>query len=148
MDNEEKFEIGVKALIVNEKNEILVLKAGAAELRYEKRDFWDLPGGRIQIGFGIKETLEREIEEELGISGKAVSIINIFDAGISHFKVLRNEERLSLMLVVYKCRLIGKHEFKLSEEHSEYKWANKEETKYLLKTKFSEEFIKRLDNLD
>ena len=61
MGREEKFEIGIKALITNARNEILVLRAGEAELRYEKRDFWDLPGGRIQAGYDIKGTLIREI---------------------------------------------------------------------------------------
>ncbi len=146
MAKETVFHIGIKALIFNERKEVLVLRAGPAELKYQKTEFWDLPGGRIQEGSDIKDTLLREIEEELGVSGREIEIGDLFDASMANFKA-SSDPPLSLMLVTYVCRLKGKHEFKLSDEHSEHRWARIDEAKRLLSNKFAPSFIEKLGKL-
>ena len=144
---EEIFQIGIKAIIINDKNEILLLKSGPAEEEHTKITFWDLPGGRIQEGHTIEDTLRREVEEELGISSDLLKIDGIFDATISNFKKSHHHSNTCLMLIAYKCELKS-NKFKLSDEHSEYGWFSAPEAKKLLSTKFPKNFTDRFDSLD
>ena len=101
---EQKFHVGVKALVRNEAGDILVLKANPATF-YNKKDkaHWDLPGGRINEGGGVKQTLERELGEELGIKGKDLKIGRLFDGGISNITLRVGSEKVGLVLLVYEC---------------------------------------------
>ena len=146
MNEDSKFYIGIKALIINEKNEILLLRAGPEERKHTKIDFWDLPGGRIKANHDIENTLRREVKEELGISEEDIEIDDIFDATISNFRKLHGED-ISLMLIVYRCRLPSIKEFRLSDEHSEWRWINIDEAKKLLGIKFAKSFVEKLDKL-
>lgn len=56
------YRVSLKAVIRNEKNEILVNKELDAT-------FWNLPGGGWDHGETEKEALARELEEEIGYSG-------------------------------------------------------------------------------
>ncbi len=51
----------VRAIIIRDNKILLVKHAG-------QRDFWCLPGGTIETGETIKQTLIRELNEELGIT--------------------------------------------------------------------------------
>ena len=140
---EAKFFIGIKAL-TNKKNKILVLKAGPLETKYTKKNFWDLPGGRIKIGHNVRDTIRREVREELGISSRNLKIMDVFDASVSKFKV----GKFFLMLITYRCKLLNDRiKFKLSQEHSDYKWVDASEAKKLLSTKFANSFIGRLNDI-
>lgn len=61
------YRVSVKALIKNDKNEILVVK--------ESQDFWSLPGGGLDHGAIAQDAIKREIMEELGVSGVEVGEI-------------------------------------------------------------------------
>lgn len=50
------YRVSVKALIKNEMNEILLVK--------EKAPFWNLPGGGLNHGETIHDSLARELQEE------------------------------------------------------------------------------------
>jgi 8-oxo-dGTP diphosphatase len=145
--NEQKFHVGIKALITNEKKEILILKANPKELVDEKAH-WDLPGGRIKEGDSFEETLRKEIKEELGIDGNKVEIVRQISGSISNIKIPVGNEKFGLVLFVYICALKGKHSFVLSQEHTEYKWASVEEAKKLLSVKFSQSFADELDKIN
>jgi 8-oxo-dGTP diphosphatase len=61
---------GACAIIKNSKGEILLGKRAKDSLTYP--DFWGLPGGIIEYGETIKDTIKREIKEELGINSKFI----------------------------------------------------------------------------
>ncbi len=142
--NEQKFHVGVKALILNDKNEILILKANPEELKTRKIPHWDLPGGRIKGNDSIEETLLKEVEEELGT--RKIKILDHFDTHVSNLTIPIENETVSLLLIVYKCKLLD-NKIKLSFEHLEYMWCNIDEAKELLKVKFANSFIEKLDSL-
>lgn len=56
------YRISLKALIRNEKGEILAVKE-------TDRSSWDLPGGGMDHGEDIKLALARELKEEVNLSG-------------------------------------------------------------------------------
>lgn len=69
--------IGVGALIVNEKNETLLLKRG----KKAKNDAgaWCRPGGTIEYGEKATEAIKREVKEELGIDIEIVKFLGYTD---------------------------------------------------------------------
>lgn len=145
METDARFFVGVKALIKNNKNEILILKSGPAELKSTKRKtpFWDLPGGKIMVGeTDIKKTVAREVSEELGVPESALKIGRLFDASVSKFKV-QHGKRIPLMLVTFECKLKGSS-FKLTEEHERFSWIKAPKAANLLSIKFGDSFIKKL----
>lgn len=141
---EQKFHAGVKALIMNENKQILALRINPVDFNRPIEDHWDLPGGRIKENDSIEKTLHKEVEEELGI--KEIQISELFDVCIANYDVLLENESVSLILIVYKCKLPDKKQkFKLNFEHLEYRWASLSEAKNLLSFKFPESFIGKLD---
>ncbi len=57
---DELFRVTLKALIVNDKGEILVVKEVG-------RGWWDLPGGGMEHEESVKEAFARELYEEVGM---------------------------------------------------------------------------------
>lgn len=142
---EQKFHVGVKALIMNDKKEVLVLKANPEDAPTWPHH-WDLPGGRIKETGSIEQTLYRELEEEIGTN--KIEILELFDTCVANHKIPLNGEEISLLLVTYKCKLLDSDQkFKLNFEHLEYRWASINEAKELLKVKFANSFIEKLDSL-
>lgn len=141
---EQSFHVGVKALIVNEKNELLLLKINPDELVGDKRTYWDLPGGRIRGEDSIERTLRNEVEEELGVND--IKILEHFDTHVSNISIPVGNGSVKLLLIVYKCKMLEKN-FKLSFEHTDWKWVPIEEAKQLLKIKFPDSFIRKLETI-
>lgn len=145
MKENAKFHVGVKALIMNDDDKILLIKAGKKVPKVLKQNFkfWDFPGGKIRAEEDVQNALIREVDEELHTKVKP---IEIFDVSISNFRDAK-EKNLFLMLVVYRCKLKGKDKFKLSGEHSEWEWVEREEAKKRLLLKYPKSFVSKLDKL-
>lgn len=110
-----KFYIGVKALIM--KNEKLLLIFDSL------KDYWEVPGGRVEGGETFKQSLARELKEEIGYSGKISSMELIAASRLS--KDIDNSET-TLALLFYQVDLPELGNIRLSEEHTKYEWVNKE----------------------
>jgi len=145
MANDELFNVGVKALILNRKKEVLVLCSGPLESRYSKVRFWDLPGGRIKPGEEIFDALRREVREELGVPPRNLTIGGLFGVARARRRVLGG--KLALLLVTYLSKIKNQKEFAISPEHSEWRWVKPAAAKKLLATKFPRNFLRELDRL-
>src|SRR4051812_19892391 len=102
MSSEDIFHLGIKALIHDQEGKILLLQVNPAKLSGERKDYWDLPGGRIQRGDSIESTLKREVLEETGITEimdiKPVSMV------LSNIRIpTGNDTSVGLILNVYAC---------------------------------------------
>lgn len=62
--------VGVGGLILNKKNEVLLLLRNVDP----EKNFWSIPGGQVEFGEKVEDALIRELKEELGID---VAVINL-----------------------------------------------------------------------
>lgn len=135
---EKLFQVGVKALITDDKGRILVLDSGEWHLKNQERH-WDIPGGRIKEGHSVLDTLQREVEEETGV--KKISKPEFFTAVVSNFKDIPVADRLvGLILMIYKVRIPKNSKIILSEEHAGYEWVRQGEAAKRLAYKYPPEF--------
>ncbi|HSW66550.1 MAG TPA: NUDIX domain-containing protein [Bacillota bacterium] len=109
MSTQQRFNIGVKGLVVRD-GRVLIL-------RVRGEDFWELPGGRIDEGEQIEDTLRREIAEELGKND--VQIKEIVHAQIGQRPY---PAPFRLMLIMFRVH-IKAGPFMLSDEHTDVRWA-------------------------
>jgi 8-oxo-dGTP diphosphatase len=87
---------------------------------------WELPGGIVEMDEELTDGLKREVSEETGL---AIEIGEVFSTGshwIKRFKFKDGRVKdVKFIEIVYKCtRLEG--EVRLSDEHVDYMWADKE----------------------
>jgi len=139
----ELFHLGIKALIVDPEAKILLLKVNLEELSgYEGSAYWDIPGGRVNKGDSMLDTLTREIAEETGIKweGPADQIGTVQ----SKIRVPTDRGDVALALVVYRCRVARRPDIRLSEEHVEWRWMDSNEAAAALDTKYPPEFCELL----
>ncbi len=120
------FEITVKVVIVNDKNEILIIKRSKDNDTAAGK--YDLPGGRLEAGEDIKKGLLREIGEELGIEARIEAVLTAFDFGHKY----DNEYEIGgekLLVSGKGLRFLARYqsgEIKLSGEHEKYEWLEME----------------------
>lgn len=143
MHDEKLFHVGIKALIVNENQQILLLKVNPDSLKDNKFGvYWDIPGGRIQSGDSVMDTLVRELGEETGLT--EISSCEFFHATISPIEIPTNEGTVGLVLMIYKVGVDQGGPMLLSDEHSDYAWKSFNEAADLLSVKFPSDFTERL----
>jgi 8-oxo-dGTP diphosphatase len=109
MSKEKLFHVGIKALIENQRGDVLLLYAPGWE-KAKTKPHWDIPGGRIQEGGSAEETLKREVEEETGI--KDVESLECFTSVIANHEIPFEDRILGLVLMVYKVKVPANSNFK------------------------------------
>jgi 8-oxo-dGTP pyrophosphatase MutT (NUDIX family) len=138
---EKLFYIGVKALIENEEGKVLLLEA---DVTYKHKSgmavYWDLPGGRIDVGDDLEAALAREIREETGITDFTASPDQLITVLSNHEIPINNGEKAGLALVVYRVTIPSNAKIMLSKEHTDYEWVDKAEAVKRLGNKYPKEF--------
>lgn len=110
------FFVGIKGVIIKD-DKVLIIKAG------QGKDYWEVPGGRIDDDESIAQTLARELKEEL----PNISSVNI-DKVLDAYRIPRDVSgNLSLVLIFYKVNAEFNGNPQLSEEHIDWQWASAEE---------------------
>ena len=146
MNSEEVFHLGIKALIRNEEGKVLLLQVNPAKLQGERKDYWDLPGGRVQKDDSVENTLKREVLEETGIDQivdiKPISMV------LSNIRIpLSGSDSVGLILSVYSCNIADSATIALSDEHKAYEWFEPKKAAELLRVKYPEGFCRAIEEL-
>jgi 8-oxo-dGTP diphosphatase len=115
-ENMKTFYVGVKGVIIKG-GKVLIVKAT------DKDGIWEVPGGRIEDNETIEQALRRELKEELP-NIQNVRVDQILDASRLHKDITGD---VSLVLVFYKVTAGFMGEPHLSDEHTEYRRATKDE---------------------
>ena len=106
MSNIEKQKISIKGIFQKD-DKFLVLK--------EDKNWWEFPGGKIELGESIDDCFAREIEEELGWKNtKMNKVVHIF--------TLNSESYKTQYIVICVKAEAGVEPIILSDEHIEYDW--------------------------
>jgi 8-oxo-dGTP pyrophosphatase MutT (NUDIX family) len=143
---EDLFQLGIKAIIRNQKKQILLLKVNTEKLsKPNLTAYWDIPGGRIIKGSTIEDTLRREIFEETGIEN--IKEFKKLDMVISNIRIPNGVVTYGLILGVYLCETGFPLDITLSDEHTQFKWISPNEAAELLSVKYPAEFCEKIKEL-
>ena len=116
MNQEKLFYVGNKALIRNDKSEVLILHVR----RTKDEDYYDLPGGRMNKGEDVATALTREVKEETGI--RDLKIEKPLGMALTSIQIPISEgEKAGLILSVYVCSGVGLSGLS-AEEGVEIEW--------------------------
>jgi len=86
--------LGVGAIVINDRNELLVIKERVSNIGYK------LPGGHIDLGEKISDAVQREVLEETGINVEFESI-----SSVSHFHP--HQFGKGNLYILCKCRALS-----------------------------------------
>lgn len=141
---------GVSALIINSKDEILLVNLTSFEERY-----FAVPGGGVSVGETLHEAVYREIHEELGITKESLEFIGTSNTPIKFkFKVITlsrdGKEYEGSERYFFGFRLIN-DDIKIETKDGEvrmYKWVSFDELKdYLLFDNQLQETTKKMGEI-
>ena len=140
--SEDCFHLGVKVLLCNNEGKLLLLERH----HRTKGKCWDLPGGRLQRGETVMETLLREVEEETGL--KCLDGASPFDMLLTNIRIPTSDGEVGLILSIYRCNISSSFIPQLSTEHTGFDWFSFSETAQLLKNQYPIPFIEKIVRMD
>lgn len=135
------FHLGVKLLIFNDKNKILLLKRDHPI----KKIYWDIPGGRVQKGETPLQTLKREVKEETGL--KSIDPLQAVTTALTDILILEGGEEIGLIFSIFRCDLSSSFSPTLSREHQDFAWQSPKEATVTLGAHYPAELIEYLELL-
>jgi len=112
------FQVGVKAFVWHDERLLLVQEANAAAR-------WELPGGRIDVGeelLPLADVLRRELREELGAGFSCC----IGGPCATWVRAVEPQRALPVFLVGLRCSS-PRGDIVLSDEHTDVRWAGRDE---------------------
>ena len=126
------FTVPQKAVITKDRKMLILKRAPDAHVFPEH---WDFPGGKLEHDENPKEGLKREVNEETALE---------IDAGKPVFVFVEKVHDHSAVIIVYESKFVS-GEVKLSNEHTEWKWASKEKIMELKCEPYVKEYLKERD---
>lgn len=103
----------ILTFIVNENNELLLLKGSKKDPQFKKTFWYVVTGGCEEIDLGREESVRREVKEETGLVVNDMLYLNWIFEYKSLGKVCTEYAYISF---------VNKSEVVLNEESVEYKW--------------------------
>lgn len=122
MENIKLF-VAVKACIVNEKKEILLLRESPDYKDGTNVSLYEIPGGRIDVSENLLDALSREVFEETGlkvVTSEAFEVQDTFNK--------KRDEVWHIVRIFYKVKC-EEGEIVLSQDHDACEWVSLSEVK-------------------
>lgn len=110
----------VKGIIIHNNKFLIVKRDDNDEIG---AGTWEFVGGKIEFGEGLEDALKREVKEEVGI--------DIMVEKLLYATTFNTDPTRQVVILAYKCGTKD-NEVVLSNEHSNYKWASKDELRDIL----------------
>ncbi len=126
--------VGVGAIIFRD-DRVLLVKRGAPPLK----DHWSIPGGKVELGEGLRAAVERETLEETGLRVKAGALVEIFE------RIRRDSSdavEYHYVLMDYMCEITG-GELCPGDDAADARWYSIDEMDDLLMTEGTVEVIRK-----
>jgi ADP-ribose pyrophosphatase YjhB (NUDIX family) len=101
------------AVVVDDERRILLHKR-------TDNEYWSIPGGSMEPGESIEETVVREVREETGIEATVEKILGVY-SNPRHVSVYDDGEVRQQFSVCFLCRAVG-GELQTSKESSEVRF--------------------------
>jgi len=122
------FLISQKA-IITDGEKVLVLKNTGEWTKGVSE--WELPGGLLEMEEDFEKGLKREVLEETKLNIEIEKIITLWSDFYNGFKFKNGDLKdVRIVNIAFVCKKIG-GEVKLSGEHLEYLWVDREQLKNL-----------------
>ena len=122
MPEKDFYHISLKALLKNEKGEVLALKASNVG---NLIGFYDLPGGRIDVeefGLPLENVLRRELQEEIGDVKVELSKHPVaYGRHLLEGKHTEDGEDIHVMYMLFEGKYLS-GDVVISEEHTGFQW--------------------------
>ena len=108
----------ILSFIINEKNELLLLKGSPSDPQYKKSLWYVVTGGCESIDVTKQDTVKREIKEETGLDTEYILYLNW----------ILKYNSLGIECTEYAfISFVKKNEIVLNEENIDYKWCDLDE---------------------
>lgn len=129
--------IVIGAIIYDDEGKIFLAKS------HKWPDRWVVPGGHLDWGETLIDSVKREVKEETGLDVEDIKAVGIQESIFSQ----ESHDPKHMIFLDYSCRAVNK-DVKLNDELQEYIWIKPEDALEKLKTVLStrvfiERFIKK-----
>ncbi len=84
--------VGATVLVLNDKNEVLMLR------RSDTED-WGIPGGAMELGETAEQTARRELLEETNLTAHVLELFGVFSGPEQYFKYPNGDEVYNVSVV-------------------------------------------------
>lgn len=125
----------VSAVIFNPDGKILLCKSHKWENKYV------IPGGHIELGEKMEDTLKREIWEETGLNIYDIKLISLKESIYSD----KFHEKKHFIFIDYICKTDSSN-VTLNDEAEEYEWTDIDKIEYYDLGGFTKELLMELRN--
>lgn len=109
-------QVAAKAVIVNEREEVLIVREAATGKNNTKVGLWGLIGGRLEPGEAFAAGLAREVLEEVGLEVEALQPVYV-----GEWRPVIHTVPHQIIAIFVRCKPLTTN-VRLSEEHDAYKW--------------------------
>jgi len=104
---------------------------------------WEIPGGIVEFGEDVKDTVRRELMEEFGIKVRPKKLVDLIYTNIWKLK----DRQIHVVLIGYVCDLVDGEPKPCDEEVETVGWFTPEEVEKLDCLPGAKEFVRKVFNL-